>query len=67
MPDYALNLGLSALPEIEQKKEPQIYAELVRIRNALNVLNSLANTLAGGTPGQVLTKVGAGDFDYQWI
>lgn len=66
MPSFAINLGISSLPEIDQKKNPEIYAEFVRIHNALVVLQSALNTLAGGTVGQQLTKVSAADYDYVW-
>lgn len=64
--EFETNIGLSALPEIDQKQYPQIYAELVRIRNALHAIQGYLDTLAGGTPGQVLTKAGAGNFQYVW-
>lgn len=66
MATHLQNLGLSALPEIDQKQYPQIYAELIRIRNALGVIQSVLDTLGGGTVGQQLTKVTAADYDYVW-
>lgn len=61
------NLGLATLPEIEQKDYPQIYAELIRIRNALHVLQTTIEVLAGGTAGQVLTKNSGANFDIHWV
>jgi hypothetical protein len=67
MPAYQTNLGLSALPEIDQHKAPEIYAELVRIRNALTVLQRTVDILSGGTVGQKLTKNSSNNFDASWI
>ena len=66
MSSFSTNLGLSSLPEMDQKKDPEIYAELLRIRNALKVLQSTIDVLAGGTVGQRLTKNSAADFDIYW-
>jgi hypothetical protein len=35
---FSTNLGLGALPEIDQRKNPDIYNDLLRIRNALKTL-----------------------------
>ena len=67
MPSYDTILGLSSLPEINQKQDPEIYAELLRIRNALKVLQSVVDILAGGAPGTVLTKNSATNFDASWV
>ena len=67
MASYNTNLGLSALPEIDQKKDPEIYAELLRIRNALKVLQGAIDILSGGAAGAKLTKNSAADFDTSWV
>lgn len=67
MSSFSTNLGLSSLPEIDQKKDPEIYAELLRIRNALKVLQGVVDSLSGGTAGQKLTKASAADFDTFWV
>ena len=67
MASYNTNLGLSALPEIDQKKNPEIYAELLRIRNALKVLQGAVDILSGGAAGAKLTKNSAADFDASWV
>lgn len=41
------NLGLSVLPEIDQKQHPQIFLEFVRIRNALKTLQSALDVYTG--------------------
>lgn len=64
--DFHTNLGLSTLPEFDQHKYPELYAELLRIRNALVILQGVVDILAGGTAGQVLTKNSASDFDVSW-
>lgn len=51
---FSTNTGLSALPEYEQEKDPSLYAELVRIRNALRVLQGAIDGL-GGAGGMVVT------------
>lgn len=44
---FSTNVGLSALPEYPQNKDPELYAELVRLRNAIKVLQGALD----GTPG----------------
>lgn len=51
---FSTNLGLSALPEYPQAKDPEIYAELVRVRNALRVLQAAIDGI-GGVGGMVVT------------
>lgn len=41
------NLGLSVLPEVDQKQHPQIFLEFVRIRNALKTLQSALDVYTG--------------------
>jgi len=69
-PSYTTNTGLSALPEIDQKKTPEIWAELVRIRQAINILQEAldapGNVPAGGTIGQFLAKLSGTDYDIGW-
>jgi len=47
MPEYSVNLGLSAIPEVSQRENPQVFVEFVRIRNALNLLLSSLDTYTG--------------------
>lgn len=51
---FSTNTGLSALPEYDQSKDPALYAELLRLRNALQVLQSAIDGL-GGAGGAVVT------------
>jgi hypothetical protein len=44
---FSTNLNLSVLPEIEQKKSPDVYAELLRIRNALRTLQAALDLYTG--------------------
>jgi hypothetical protein len=44
---YSTNLGLSILPEIDQKQHPQIYLEFLRMRNALRALQGALDTYTG--------------------
>jgi hypothetical protein len=44
---YSTNLGLSQLPEIDEKQFGQVYAELLRMRNALKVLQSALDVYTG--------------------
>lgn len=55
---FSTNTGLSALPEYPQEKDPSIYAELLRIRNAFQVLQSAIDGL-GGAGGAVVTHPAA--------
>lgn len=51
---FSTNTGLSALPEYDQSKDPAAYAELLRIRNAIQVLQAAIDGL-GGAGGVVVT------------
>lgn len=44
---FSTNTSLSALPEYDQSRDPQIYAELVRIRNAFRVLQGAIDGISG--------------------
>lgn len=55
---FSTNTGLSALPEYDQQKDPAAYAELLRIRNAIQVLQGAIDGL-GGAGGVVVTHSGA--------
>lgn len=44
---FSTNTGLSALPEYDQARDPQVYAELVRIRNAFRVLQGAIDGISG--------------------
>ena len=58
MPEYSVNLGLSALPEVSQRENPQVYVEFLRVRNALNLILSSLDTYTGAvTPTSVATPV----------
>jgi hypothetical protein len=46
---YSTNLGLSSLPEIDQKQHPQIWADLKNIRNALKILQGALDSYTGAT------------------
>jgi hypothetical protein len=45
--EYSTNLGLTILPEIDQQKNAEVWAELLRIRNALRVLQGALDTNTG--------------------
>ena len=47
MLQYSTNLNLSALPELDQKKDPLVYAELLRLRSSLRLLQSALYTYTG--------------------
>lgn len=44
---FSTNLGLSALPEIDQNKYQDLYVEILRLRGALRVLQSSLDTYTG--------------------
>lgn len=44
---YSTNLGLSQLPEVNEREDAQVYAELLRMRNALKVLQSAIDLYTG--------------------
>jgi hypothetical protein len=44
---YSTNLGLSLAPEFDQLKDPMIWADNLRLRNALNALQSSLDTYTG--------------------
>jgi len=47
MVQYSTNLNLSSLPELDQKKDPAVYAELLRLRSAIRLLQSSLDTYTG--------------------
>ncbi len=47
MTSFSTNVGLSALPEYDQKKDSALYAELNRIRNAIRILQGALDGIAG--------------------
>ena len=60
--NLTINTKLSATPEILQSKDPQLYAELVRIRNAIIILQAALDGIIGyggllGTPGIAGTRI----------
>lgn len=69
-PTFSTNTGLSVIPEIDQKQYPTIWNDLMRVRNAINILQQAidapGNVPAGGAVGEVLTKTGAGDYAIGW-
>ena len=44
---YSTNLALSQLPEINERENPEIYGELIRLRNALKTLQSALDQYTG--------------------
>jgi hypothetical protein len=44
---YSTNLGLSVTPEVSEKENSEVYSELLRIRNALKVLQSALDVYTG--------------------
>lgn len=61
---YSTNLGLSELPEIDQKKYPGIFQDLVRIRIAIRGLQSALDIYTGALPEdkQYWPSVGVTDY-----
>ena len=60
--NLTINTKLSATPEIDQSKDPQLYAELLRIRNAIIILQSALDGIYGyggllANPGAAGTKI----------
>lgn len=60
--NLTINTRLSATPEIDQQKDPQLYAELLRLRNAIIILQSALDGIVGyggllATPGALNTKL----------
>lgn len=47
MQEFSTNLGLSILPEVDQKRDPETYSELLRMRNALRALQSALDQYTG--------------------
>lgn len=45
--EYSTNLGLSQSPEFDQKKYPELFSELQRVRNALRVLQAALDQYTG--------------------
>ena len=66
----SINTGLSAYPQVDQNKYPDIWAEFVRIRNAINLISQSVDLIgrlpAGGNIGQFLLKAGAPDYVANW-
>lgn len=44
---FSTNLGLALTPEFDQKKYPEIYADLVRVRNAIRILQAGLDNYTG--------------------
>ena len=47
---YSINTGLTALPEIDQKKDPQTYVECLRLRQGINLVMQTLDTYTGAIP-----------------
>lgn len=47
MTAFSTNTGLSQLPEYDQKKDPALYGELTRLRNAIRVLQGAIDGVSG--------------------
>jgi len=45
--EFSTNLGLSVLPELDQKAQPEVFAELLRMRNALRALQAALDNYTG--------------------
>lgn len=45
----SVNLGLSAFPEFQQNKHPELYNDAVHVRNAINLLASYLDTYTGNS------------------
>lgn len=58
----SINLNISALPEYDQQKDPALYAELNRLRNALRILQDAIGSSSGinQLTGPVIAGPGAG-------
>jgi hypothetical protein len=50
---YSTNLGLSPVPEFPQSQHPQVWADLLRIRNAIKVLQGALDSYTGSQPPQI--------------
>lgn len=53
MQEFSTNLGLSILPEMESREQPTVYAEFLRIRNALRVLQSALDVYTGALSADI--------------
>ena len=47
---YSINTGLTALPEIDQKKDPATYVECLRLRNGINLVMQTLDSYTGAIP-----------------
>lgn len=56
--NYSTNTGLSALPEYPQEKDPQLYSELIYLRNAIRVLQGAIDGISGFGGAVVSHSVG---------
>jgi len=45
---YSTDLGLSLTPELLEQKNPGVYGELIRVRNALRILQGALDIYTGG-------------------
>ena len=45
--EYSTNSGISALPEIDQRKYPEIYLDLLKLRNGVKVLQGALDSYTG--------------------
>jgi hypothetical protein len=53
MLEYSTNLNLSALPELDQKKDPAAYAEFLRMHGALKTLQGALDFYTGALSTEV--------------
>lgn len=60
---FSTNLGLGVLPEFSQTQDPAIFADSVRVRNALRVLQGTLDVRTGYT-GPDLTSMTGADSSY---
>jgi hypothetical protein len=57
---FTTNLGLAVLPEVDQRKYPDIYTEFLRIRTAVQVLQVGLDAYTGVMEATALTDISVG-------
>jgi hypothetical protein len=46
-PGFSTNLGISAIPEFEQAKYPDLYIDALKVRNGIKILQGVMDTYTG--------------------
>lgn len=46
-PGFSTNTGISAVPEIDQGKDPELYQDALKIRNGIKILQGVIDTYNG--------------------